>query len=157
MGSYSKLCVFSAILLFLLPAPILLVNAQSESAASLALTEAEEALTLTHEAVLEAEQAGANVSLLLDKANRASEYLAEAHIWYRLGDFDKANQYAGLCSDAIEGVRNEAFELRDEANRLSEAKVVEDMIVSVAGVVAVIVFCSVAWHLFKRRYQRRLD
>lgn len=157
MGSCSKLCVLSAILLFLLPAPILLVNAQSESAASLALTEAEEALALTHEAVLEAEQAGANVSLLLEKSNPASEYLAEAQMWYRLGDFDKANQYASLCSDAIEGVRNEAFELRDEANRLSEAKVVENMIVSVAGVVAVLVCCYVAWGRFKHRYQRRLD
>ena len=157
MGSCSKLCVLSAILLFLLPVPILLVNAQSESAASLALTEAEEALALTHEAVLEAEQAGANVSLLLDKSNHANEYLAEAQMWYRLGDFDKANQYAGLCSDAIEGVRNEAFELRDEANRLSEAKVVENMIVSVAGVVAVLVCCYVAWGRFKHRYQRRLE
>lgn len=157
MGSCSKLCVLSAILLFLLPVPILLVNAQSESAASLALTEAEEALALTHEAVLEAEQAGANVSLLLDKSNHASEYLAEAHMWYRLGDFDKANQYAGLCSDAIEGVRNDAFELRDEADRLREAKVAETMIASVAGVVGVLVCSSVAWHLFKRRYQRQLD
>lgn len=156
MSSYSKLYMISVLLLILLPAPILLVNAQSESAASLALTKAEETLALTHEAVMEAEQAGADVSSLLDTSNQAGEYLAEAYVWYRLGVFDKANQFAGLCSDTIEGVRNEAFELRDEANRLSETNFVADMIVSVVGVVVVLVSSYVAWRVFKRRYQGRM-
>ena len=156
MGAYSKLFVFSAFLLFLLPVTILLVNASSEDVASLALTEAEEALASTHEAVLEAEQAGANVSSLLDKSNLANEYLAEAYVWYRLGVFENANRFVGLCSDAIEGVRSEAFELRDEANRLGEADFVVNMIASVVGVIVVLVSCSVAWLVFKRRYRRRV-
>lgn len=156
MGSPSKLYVFSALLIFLISVHILLVNAQSESAASLAITQAEEALVSAHEAVLEAEQAGANVSSLLDTSNLAGDYLAEAYAWYRLGSFDKANQFAGLCSDAIKDVRSEAFELRDDAKKQGEATIFVNMIISVAGVAAVLVFCSVAWLVFKRRYQRRL-
>jgi hypothetical protein len=156
MGSYSKLFVFSALLLFLLPFPILLVNASSEDVATLALTEAEDALVSAHEAVLEAEQAGANVSGLLGKSNLASEYLAEAHVWYRLGVFENASRFAGLCSDVIGGVRSEAFELRDEAKRLGEADFVVNMINSAVGVIVVLVSCSVAWFVFKRRYRRRV-
>jgi len=156
MGSYSKLFVFSAFLLFLLPFPILLVSASSEDVVTLALTEAEEALASTHEAVLEAEQAGANVSALLDKSNLASEYLAEAYVWYRLGVFENANRFAGLCSDVIGGVRSEAFELRDEAKRLSEADFVVNIIRSVVGVSVVLVSCSIAWLVFRRRYHKRV-
>lgn len=156
MGSYSKAQVFSTLLLFLLSVPIISVNAQSENATSLALAEAEENLVSTYEAVLEAEQAGANVSSLIEKSNLASEYLAEAHTWYRLGAFDKANEWAGLCSDAIEDVKNEAFELTEEAKKINETEFVANMILSVAGVVVVLVSCSVAWLVFKRRYQRQL-
>ena len=156
MGSYSQLFVFSAFLLFLLSFPILLVNASSEDVVTLALTEAEEALASAHEAVLEAEQAGANVSALLDKSNLAGEYLAEAYVWYRLGVFENANRFAGLCSDVIGGVRSEAFELRDEAKRLSEADFVVNIISSVVGVSVVLVSCSIIWLVFRRRYHKRV-
>jgi hypothetical protein len=147
--------VFSVLFLFLLLVPITSVHAQSESTASLALTEAEEILASSLEAVSEAEQAGANVSSLLEQSNLAGEYLAEAYAWYRLGSFEKTSQFAGLCSDAIVGVRNEAFELRDEANRLSESDFLVTTILSVAGMAAVLVSCFVAWIVFKRRYQER--
>lgn len=96
MGSYSKLFVFSAFLLFLLPFPTLLVSASSEDVVTLALTEAEEALVSVHEAVLEAEQAEANVSELLDRFNLAVEHLAEARLLFRLEDFDGAVHFAAL-------------------------------------------------------------
>jgi len=154
MTSWSKLLMVSALLLFLLPFFTLLVSASSEDVVTLALTEAEETLASTHEAVLEAEQAGANVSDLLDKSNLANEYLAEAYVWYRLGVFENASRFAGLCSDVIGGVRSEAFELRDEAKKLGEADFVMNMIWSVVGVSVVLVSGSVAWLVFRRRYHR---
>jgi hypothetical protein len=156
MTSLSKLLMVSSLLLFLLPFPTLLVNASSEGVVTLALTEAEEAFASTHKAVLEAEQVGANVSGLLDKLNLGAEYLAEAYVWYRLGIFENASRFAGLCSDVIGGVRSEAFELRDDAKRLGEADFVMNMIWSVVGVSVVLVSCSVAWLVFRRRYRRRV-
>jgi hypothetical protein len=156
MDSYSKLFVFSACFLLLLPFPILLVNASSESGATLALTEAEEALVSAHEAVLEAEQAGANVSGLLNKLNHGAEYLAEAYVWYRLGVSENAGHFAGLCSDVVGGMSSEAVELRDDAKRLEEADFVVNMIGSVVGVIGVFVSCSIVWLVFRRRYRRRV-
>jgi len=154
--TWSKLLMVSAFLFFLLSFPTLLVSASSEDMVTLALTEAEEALVSTHEAVLEAEQAGANVSGLLDKLNLGAEYLAEAYVWYRLGVSENASRFAGLCSDVIGGVSSEAVELRDEAKRLGEANFVVNMIRSVVGVIVVFVSCSIVWLIFRRRYRRRV-
>jgi len=156
MITWSKLLMVSAFLLFLLPFPTLLVSASSEDVVTLALTEAEETLASTHEAVLEAEQAGANVSGLLDKLNLGAEYLAEAYVWYRLGVSENASRFAGLCYEVVGGVSSEAVELRDEAKRLGDADFVVNMIGSVVGVISVFVFCSVAWLVFRRRYRRRV-
>jgi len=156
MITWSKLLMVSAFLLFLLPFPTLLVSASSEDVVTLALTEAEDALVSAHEAVLEAEQAGANVSGLLDKLNLGAEYLAEAYVWYRLGVSENASRFAGLCYEVVGGVRSEAFELRDEAKRLGDADFVVNMIGSVVGVISVFVFCSVVWLVFSRRYRRRV-
>jgi len=156
MTSWSKLLMVSALLLFLLPFFTLLVSASSEDVVTLALTEAEETLASTHEAVLEAEQAGANVSGLLDKLNLGAEYLAEAYVWYRLGVSENASRFAGLCYEVVGGVSSEAVELRDEAKRLGDADFVVNMIGSVVGVISVFVFCSVAWLVFRRRYRRRV-
>ena len=156
MITWSKLLMVSAFLLFLLPFPTLLVSASSEDVVTLALTEAEEALASVHEAVLEAEQAGANVSGLLDKLNLGAEYLAEAYVWYRLGVSENASRFAGLCYEVVGGVSSEAVELRDEAKRLGDADFVVNMIGSVVGVIVVLVFCSVAWLVFRRRYRRRV-
>jgi len=156
MGAYSKLFVLSALLLLLLPVPILLVNASGEDVASLALTEAEETLASTHEAVLEAEQAGANVSGLLDKLNLGAEYLAEAYVWYRLGVSENASRFAGLCYEVVGGVSSEAVELRGEAKRLGDAEFVVTMFGSIVGMIVVVVSGYVVWRVFKRRYRRQV-
>ena len=154
MGHHSKLCAISALAIILLSVPILLVNAQSENTASRAITEAEQALVSAHEAIVEADIAGANVSSLLDKTSSASDYLAEANIWYRLGDFEKASQFAGLSSNAIESVRAEAFEAKDAAEKQIEDANTAEIRLSIAGLVIVLVSCPVAWFVFKRIYQR---
>jgi len=155
MASWTKLLMVSAFLLFLLPVPILLVSASSEDVVTLALTEAEEAFTSAYEAVFEAEQAGANVSGLFGRLNIAGEYLSEAYVWHRSGDSENASRFAGLCYDVVEDLKSEAVELRDEAKRLGEADFVVNMIGSVVGVIVVLVSCSVAWLVFRRRYRRQ--
>jgi hypothetical protein len=53
-------------------------------------------------------------------------------------------------------VRSEAFELRDEAERLGEADFVVNMIGSVVGVIVVVVSGFVVWRVFRRRYVGRV-
>ncbi len=140
MSSPFKLLVISVLLLFLLPVFIPWVSASSEDVATLSITQAEETLASAFEAVLDAEEAGANVSGLLGRLNFGGEYLAEAHVWYRLGVFENASRFADLCFEVVGDVGGEAVGLRDEAERLGEADFVVKMFGSVGGVIVVVFF-----------------
>ena len=115
MSSPFKLLVISVLLLFLLPVFIPWVSASSEDVATLSITQAEETLASAFEAVLEAEQAEANV-------------------------FENASRFADLCFEVVGDVGGEAVGLRDEAERLGEADFVVKMFGSVGGVIVVVFF-----------------
>ena len=66
---------------FFFVSPIL-ANSNQDTA-SVAIADAEETMISTYEAVLEAEQAGGNVSGLLAQLNEAGEFLASARMSYR--------------------------------------------------------------------------
>jgi len=127
-----------------------------EDVVALDIAEAKEVLGSAYGAVLEAEEAGANVSGLLGRLNLGGEYLAEAYVWYRLGVSEDASRFAGLCVEVVGDVRSEAFALRDEAERLGEADFVVKMFGSVGGVVVVVVVGFVVWRVFRRRYLGRV-
>jgi hypothetical protein len=156
MVSCSKFLVVSVFLFSLVSVSVPWVSAVDGDVMSLEVAEAEEALILAYDSVLEAEEAGANVSGLLDRLSVGGNYLAEAYAYVRLDDFENASRFAGLCSGVVESMRSEAFELRDEAKRLGEADFVVNMIGSVVGVVFVLVFSSVVWLVFRRHYRGRV-
>jgi len=133
---------------------VLKVNGENVVVA--AIDRAEAAMVSAYEAVLDAEQAGANVSGLLSRLNVAGEYLANAHILYRSGDFGNATRFANLCYDVGEEVRNEAHELENEAYGVWVTDLVVRMSVSMVGVVVIVFLSFVVWHAFKRRYHKRI-
>jgi len=110
-----------------------------------------------HEAVLEAERAGANVSGLLARLKVAGEGLAQAHISYRLGDFDVAARSAELCSQIGEEVMVEAYELRGLALEEAVQRFRWTMIGSVLSVAIVVGASFLGWRIFKLRYYRRVS
>ena len=93
---------------------------------------------------------------MLAELNVAGGYLAEAHVWLGLGDFDEAARLADLCYGAVADVRNEAFELEREARALRVSDSVVRMTGSMIGVVVVVLLGSVFWRVFKRRYNKRV-
>jgi len=130
--------------------------AYSENTAASAIDMAEAAMVSAYEAVLGAEQAGANVSGLLARLNVAGEYLANAHIWHGLGDFENATRFANLCYDIGEEVRNEAVELKNEAHGLWVLDLLLRMTMSIVGVICVVFLSFLVWGAFKRRYYKRV-
>ena len=127
-----------------------------ENVAASAVDRAEGAMASAFEAVLDAEDAGATVSGLLDELNIAGGYLAEAYVWLGLGNFDNATRFADLCYYSVEDVRSKAVELRNEAYGLWANDLVVKMIGSIIGVVVVVFLGFVVWRVFKRRYCRRV-
>jgi len=132
------------------------VSASDEALAASAISQSEEVVASAYEAVLEAEQVGANVSGLLARLDDAGELLAEAKVALGLGEFDYVVFLAEYCSEIGGDVRDEADELRVEAygSRIQSSRLT--MVGSTVGVVCVVVGSFWGWRVFKRRYFRRV-
>ena len=128
----------------------------SESEASSVLTSAEGAVGSAYQAVLRAEEAGANVSGLLVQLNDAGELLAKAKVAYRLEDFDEVVFSASLCSEISENVKNEADELHVETYGSKITVFWLTSTGSLVGVVAVGFGSFWGWRFFKKRYYERV-
>jgi len=124
----------------------------SESEASSALTTAEGAVDSAYQAVLRAEEAGANVSGLLVQLNDAGEFLAEARMAYKAGDFGGAVHFADLSRGIGEEVMNEARELKDLTTTESMQRMWFTMTGSILGVACIVFGSFFSWRFFKRRY-----
>jgi len=156
MVSRLRFLVVSVFLFSLVSVSVPWVSAANGDLAPLEVAEAEEALASAYEAVLQADEAGADVSGLLDKLNVGSEYLVEAYIWVPLGDSENISHFAGLCYDIALDVHSDAVEAIDEARNSEMNEFVLVMLGSVAGVILVVVLCSVGWHIFKKRYYKKV-
>jgi hypothetical protein len=155
MFSWSKFLTVSVFLFFLLSF-VPWVGASNGNVVPLEVTQAEEALVLGYDAVLEAEEAGANVSSLLARLSLGGEYLAEAYVCVRLGDSEKASRFAGLCVEVVGDMRGEAVGLREEAHGWWVLDVIVRLIWSVFGVIIIVVVAFVVWRVFRRRYLKRV-
>ena len=150
---------FVLFVLYVFAVPIFVSDvfgADGEDVAVSAVDGAEVAIASAYETVLNAEEAGADVSGLLAELNVAGGYLAEAHVWLGLGDFDETVRLADLCYDAVVDVRNEAFELESEAQAFRVTDSIVKMTGSMIGVVVVVFLGLVFWSVFKRRYSKRV-
>jgi len=160
LSSMSVSRVFLILLvLFAFMTPVFVFKATAtdgEDAASSAIKKAEEVMVLAYQAVLEAERAGANTSGLLNRLNVAGEYLARAHILYRVGDLDDAARFADLCFENAEKVKPEAEWLGNTARVESGVRLRFTMVGSVLSVCLIGVAGFLSWRVFKRRYYQRV-
>jgi len=124
----------------------------SENEAVSTLATAEGTVISAYQAVLNAEEAGANVSDLLVQLNRAGEYLARAHMEYRQGNFEKATDFANSGRSIGEEVQSAAVELKDSALSEGLQRMVFTMIASVLGVAVIALGSLWIWHFLKKRY-----
>jgi len=146
------------ILLFLAPQFfIVAVSPQvSKDEAASALANSESVLVSAYDTVLEAEQAGANVSGLLVRLSDAGERFDKAGVAYRLGDFEATINLANNCSEIGNSVKLEADELRLEAYGPRYVELWFNLILSILGIIIVAFGSFWAWRTFKRRYYRRV-
>jgi len=124
----------------------------SEDTAIASIERAENALVSAYQAVLEVEQVEANVSGLLAQLNDAGEFLAKAHMAYRLENFDNATSSADLGMDIGEEVKNKAYELKSSAWRENIQRMWLTIMGSILGVILIASGSFWVWHFLKRRY-----
>jgi hypothetical protein len=127
----------------------------SASVSGIKASDVEDGIVAAYKAVLEAEEAGADVSALLERLNVAGEYWALALVCLRTGDVECTAGNTELSVEALDGLVEDAEVLREEATRKS----VEHMWIalggSIGGVVAVVCGGWLGWKWFKQRYHRR--
>ena len=130
------------------------VSASDE--ASSAIGEADSALRLAFEAVLEAEKAGANVSDLIVKLGEAGRLLAEAENAYRIGNFSEAVSKAEQCSVLADDVREEAITLKGEVLAGAQIAFWQDLTVTAMSSAVFLIVLFFVWGWFKRAYAKKL-
>jgi len=131
--------------------------ADGEDVAVSSMDEAEDSVGLAYETVLEAEEAGANVSRLLARLNVAGDYLARAHLALRKGDFAGVVDNADRGREIAEEVEADAGELKELAPQQRRQNLLFSMIRSTIAISGIGVGSVISWHEFKRRYNRRIS
>jgi hypothetical protein len=124
----------------------------SANEATSALTDAEGTVVSAYRAVLDAEQAGVNVSGLLGQLNEAGENLALAHIAYTQGDFEKAASLAILSKNIGKEVQSTAASMKDYASSENTRRLWLTMISSIVGMVGVSLVSFWVWRFLKRHW-----
>ena len=127
-----------------------------ESEAASALTDADRSVISAYQAVLEAEQAGADVSGLLDQLNDAGRDLTLANEAYVHGDFEKTIDFSSSSKNIAEEVQSLAVDLKNSAFYESVQRMWWTVIGSIVGVIAVCLGGLWIWGVLKRRYHGRV-
>jgi len=117
---------------------------------------AEKSVFSAYQAVLEAEQVGANVSNLIGQLNIAGELLAQALILYRTGDLDGAINLSNLCYEMGVAIRAEAHKLRDVTIEAMGQRFRLTVLVSFGFISSIVCVSFFGWRAFERRYHRKI-
>ncbi len=144
------LCLVSSFI-----APIALAEVSQDPVAS-TLADAESAVGSSYQAVLEAGDAGAEVTLLLSQLNYAADLLAQAEIAYRNGDVNTAVEMANSAVPIASEVLDAAVTAKNEALVADQTALLSAIAFSVVGSVVFVLVLFAVWRFFKRSYVRNL-
>lgn len=108
------------------------------------------------EAVLEAEKAGANVSVLNAELNGAGGLLAEAEMAYRNGNLSGYEDKMSQCNVVAQRVLDAASSLKSSASADGERSFQLAFAFSLIGSVALVALLLAVWRRFRSAYLDRL-
>lgn len=124
----------------------------TEADARSAIVAAENRVVDCYTAVLDAEEAGANVTGLLRVLNEAGELLSWAKLTYSAGDFDSALDFAVRSQEKLNGIVAETDLLRKTAAQQRYWDFMFNVAGSFVGTGLVVCGGFVVWFLLKRKY-----
>ena len=120
--------------------------------ASQELQMAELRLNSAFAAVTKAQDAGADVGVLLEDLGVAGDFLAEAHLAFRSGDYDSASSLAASCETSVGGVVAEADRLGANAENAQTDSLILTGLFSGIGLTLLLVFGVIGWIILKKRF-----
>jgi hypothetical protein len=120
------------------------------------IKQAEEDLALAFKSAATAEAAGANIDALVFKIVSAADILSYAQGNFTEGNYESALQLAKTCSQLVDGLVEEASNLRIDAEKAKNDRFLVMGAVSVVGLLLFLFIAFLGWSFIKRRYMRRL-
>jgi hypothetical protein len=117
-----------------------------------AIGQAEVSLNSAFVAVAEAQDAGADVARLLERLEAAGDFLSEAHLTFRSGDYEAARLLAVECENKVEGVVTEAGQLETAAELAKIENLSLTAFWSGFGLILLVIFGVVGWMILKKRH-----
>lgn len=127
----------------------------SREDALLAISAAEDKVITCYKAISNAQDAGANVSALLDVLNEAGWFLSKAKLAYSQENFNFAVAYADNCSSRLDGFLEQTETLKLDAEQAGYWDFIVNFVGSGVGAICVVVGSSVAWVFLKRHKEAR--
>jgi len=128
------------------------VFASSESDARSAIVAADGKIIDSYYAVLDAEKAGANITVLLSSLTKAGDLLSRATLTFAAGNFDSAYTLASQSQEELNGLVADANFLRESAVQIHYWDFVVNVVESIIATVLVFSSSAIIWLLLKRRY-----
>jgi len=133
-------------------------QASSEKDAKDAINAAQRLVIECYEAALRAEEAGANITGLLEILNDAAWRLSRATIEYKNKNFNAAIELTDKIKSELEGFISDADELRDKASEESYWDFMINIVGSSVGAATVIFVSLAVWiWLSKKRSNQKED
>jgi hypothetical protein len=117
---------------------------------------AQSAILTGFSTVLDAERSGADVSLLLEDLNSAQHQLSDVWVFDAVGDTQGAVLAIAQSQQMAQEVAAEAKLLKASALAAYQSRLVNSVLVMVAGGAVLSLFLLLAWRRFRRGYVRRL-
>jgi hypothetical protein len=105
--------------------------------------------------VADAEQHGANVSVLAQRLNQAGALLARANEYLTVGNYSGAISFADDCESLAGGIGSDADALRSDAVAAAGNWWIP-IVFSVSGSVLVVVVLFFVWRWFRQGYLKRI-
>ena len=133
-----------------------LCDASGHVEAASSLDNAEALVCQAFETVLKAEEAGANVSILIADLNEAGALLAEAEILRRNGNVNEAADLADQAVVIANNVEREALELKNLASVNWQNVFWLSSVCSLVGGSVFLTVLFFVWRWFRRVYLRKL-
>ncbi len=147
-----RLSFVSVLFLALILASFVSVTAgeRTEDEAASALAGAERELILAYQTLLMAEEAGADVSDLLDQLNESAEFLTQARMAFQSGDFDDVVTLAALSRSIGVDVQGDSASLENSALSENIRRMMFALTTSMVGIVVIALVSLWVWRILKR-------
>lgn len=150
--SILRLSFVSVLFLALILSPFVSVTAgeRTEDEAASALAGAETEMILAYQALLMAEEAGADVSDLLAQLNESAEFLTQARMAFQSGNFDEAVTLAAVSRNIGLDVQGDSASLKNLALSENLRRMMFAMTASMVSIALIALGSFWVWRILKR-------